>query len=226
MCFSPCNMRMWNGRYVIIPGNESKFHIRWRGEEYGWWICVERNSNYENTVYWAEDTDSNRLLKDAVNMAKLRLNGRKGGSFIINEFGQVLVPADNGKDRYIVGQINNNCRCENLFINGNQSISLSNVTGLNLGDLWERPYVGIPYVLSKNMEIYTLRDGGEFEYREVLNKNYNSLIYNIIRVRRAIGCRFIVNPWGVVLTKIQRNGNWIPVFVQKLDYNYWFPKEE
>jgi len=226
VCFSPCNMRMWNGRYVIIPGNKSKFHIRWRGGGFGWWICIERYINHENIIYWAEDTDSNRLLIRKVNGAKMQLNYQPGGSFIINEFGQVLVPADNGTDRYIVGQLNNNCGCQNLYINGNQSISLSNVNGLNLGDLWDRPYLGIPYVLSEKNEIYIWRDEGEYQYREVLEGNYNQLINNIRRLRPFGGCRFIVNPWGIVLTKIQRSRNWIPVFVQKLDYRYWFPMEE
>ncbi|MCX8034315.1 MAG: hypothetical protein N3A00_03235, partial [Thermodesulfovibrio sp.] len=94
-----------------------------------------------------------------------------------------------------------------------------------LGTPWDRPYIGIPYNLSHRNRIYFKReneDGVEIEY---LNNRYEDLIKNLRKIRPYGPIRFIVNPYGIVLTKIRVNNNWRAVFVQKIDYEEWFPME-
>ena len=55
-------------------------------------------------------------LANAVERAKRHAGGGGGGSFVINEFGQVLVPAsDGGGRRFLAGQLEGRLLFENPF---------------------------------------------------------------------------------------------------------------
>ena len=164
-------------------------------------------------------------------MAKKRLGGHGGGAFIINEFGQVIVPAsDNSGRRVLVGEIEGPFYLKNPF-DENEIIDLSNTDGLKCGDRWTQPYIGVQYNLSKRSKIYFYRKtnvGGNTEYPVTQDQQ---LIESLRKIRRYGAARFIVNPFGIVLTKSPLNENWSPeeewhpVFVGQINDNYWFSKE-
>jgi hypothetical protein len=178
----------------------------------------------------AVDSAAVRQLTAAVIAAKRRLGGTGGGSFQINEFGQVLVPAsDNSGQRLIVGELSGSILFKDPF-QDDMLIDLGDVRGLRCGDPWPKPYVGCPYNLSGRSQIYFYRmhaEGGNSEYPLAQD---GDLVRALRAVRRTGAVRFIVNPHGVVLTKRpngrwQAEEEWEPVFVGRINLNRWFKKE-
>lgn len=219
------NIRIWNGRYARIPGVESVFRVRWNYERKDWWVCLIIKNNLDKYICWALEDKGIRYLTKGVNDGKrFLINGHpRGGSFLINEYGQVLVPSSDGDDRrVIVGEISGD-----IWFNFKNSVfNLRTIKNTSVGAVWDRPYIGIPYNLSAENNIYFKRKDYEGIRIEYLNKEYEELIQNLRRIRPYGAVKFIVNPYGIVLTKKYINNNWMPVFVQKLDYKKWFKKEE
>lgn len=179
----------------------------------------------------AIDGNGVRKLIQAVHAAKRKLGGGGGGSFQINEFGQVLVPASDGLGRIaFVGEVEGVLLFENPF-EDDAHVDLSSHSGLKVGDPWLLPYVGVPYRLSKKGKIYFLHEtdeGRETEYPEYQDRE---LIGLLRAVRGYGGARFIVNHYGIVLTKVPPQGSWSleekwePVFIGRVNRRLWFRKE-
>jgi hypothetical protein len=213
----------WRGRYARIPGDNSVFHLK------------NRNGRLWPTVYWetpdgigtceACECDAASQLAVAVGAAKRKAGGSGGGSFVINEFGQVIVPASDGSERkYFVGELRGRLLFENAF-EPNKQIDLGYSDNLRPGDFWPLPYVGIPHKLNVWGEICFRQESAEGQYTYYPQKQDLSIVQSLRRVRGASGCRFIVNCAGVILTKSPRNGCWRPVFIGRIDLNNWFEKE-
>lgn len=226
MIFIAYKIREWSGRYARIEGGENVFHIRYF-KNLDWWICIEKRLRDEIKIFLAAPNKNLNKLMTHLNHAKKLLNGQFGGEFIINEFGQVIVPSAkiNGK-RVLIGRLENIEKFYFFDIDNKAVFTLSDIRGMKLGSFWDKPYIGVPYNLSWKNEIYFWRKYEDYGYKEILQKKYDHLIKNLRNLRKKDSIRFIVNPCGVVLTKIQINGIWQPVFVQKIDYNQWFDKEE
>lgn len=221
--------REWSGRYARVPGEKCVMHlrsvagrtavaVRWdRGDETGWCATV--------------DGSASRDLAGAVLSAKQQLGGGGGGSFVINEFRQVIVPAsDGGGRRLLVGEVVGSLRFHNPF-EPDEVFDLAAPSSIKAGDPWDRPYVGMPYHLSKRNELYFWRvdeDGGR---KELPVQQDTGLISAIRLIRRFGAVRFLVNHEGIVLTKRpaaeawQPEEQWEPVFVGRIDFPRWFPKE-
>lgn len=133
--------------------------------------------------------------------------------------------------RVIVGEIEGCILFENPF-DDEVDIDISDFSRLECGDPWNRPYVGVPYNLRGT-------DSEICFYKDVNSRNSESpptqddeLIRKLRQVRRLGAVRFIVNPYGIVLTKRPPEGAWVseeklvPVYVGRIDYNCWFEKEE
>lgn len=180
----------------------------------------------------ALDSPAVRRLTDAVMSAKRQLGGTGGGSFQINEFGQVVVPAsDNSGRRVLVGEITGSLIFKDPF-EDDSLIDLGDVKGMSCGDRWSKPYVGCPYNLSGRSRIYFYRmndEGGSSEYPRTQDEE---LIRALRTVRRSGAARFIVNHHGIVLTKRPPNSGWQAeeqweaVFVGRINPKRWFDKEQ
>lgn len=180
------------------------FHIQTVGGR--WWPVILWQRDDGVGTCEAVDSPAVRRLTDAVSSAKRQLGGTGGGSFQINEFGQVLVPAsDNGLGRLLVGEIAGSLLFKDPF-EDDALIHLGEVKGLCCGDRWSKPYVGCPYNLSGRSRIYFYRmddEGGKSEYPQAQDEE---LIRALRTVRRVGAVRFIVNPNGIVLTKRPPDG--------------------
>ena len=101
--FRVCRPTPWVGRYARIPGENSVFHLR--SVEGRMWPTIQWQTE-EGT-----GTCSALPCTAAEQMAGCRegqghAGGGGGGAFVINEFGQVLVPAsDGGGRRFLAGQL-------------------------------------------------------------------------------------------------------------------------
>ncbi len=237
--FYPRKIEKWNGRYGRIEGQDYAFHIKWNNELKKWWICTIKNTQDNRVSCWADYSEQLNKLVEAVNKGKQFFvqDHKYGGSFMINEFGQVIVPASDGsRKRAIVGEVRGKILFRDVLTN--ELIDLSESSNIKLGDRWNKPYIGMTYHLSKSNRIYfwhNMQDGGRSEY---LTKSYDELINKIRALKKYGSARFLVNPYGIVLTKISKYSShegelmdnvifeeWIPVFVCKINYKYWFAKE-
>jgi len=211
--------RPWHGRYRRIPGKESVLHVRWDGQvQLIWrdglytWICP---------AIMTRDVIS---LGKAVNEVKRRYAGQPGGAFVINEYGQVITPVpDTRPRRFYIGYSSGSI----VFIGpSGKRFTLDDDAGLCPGDDWMLPYVGIAYCLSWNNRIYfPMREGIDTECQYPPRQDPN-LIRAIRRIRPFGGVRFIVNPHGIVLTKVEVTpSKWQPKYAGRINYQCWFPRE-
>ena len=215
----------WSGRYRRIAGNASVFKII-HLSEYGFWPVIQWENNEGRITCPAQDCGEIDELVKAVNKAKNRMSDSIGGSFCVNEFGQVIVPSAYGDgNRLLVGEVEGVLLFEDDC--GNR-IDLSDDSSLETGDYWNKPYVGMQYNLSKASKIYYFDNYRRSDYLSVQDED---LIRKLRKVRRYGAARFIVNPYGLVLTKVPEGefsrdeDNWVSVFVGKINKKLWFRKE-
>jgi hypothetical protein len=228
-CFTECGPKAWNGRYARIPGDSSVFHIRYLNGK--WWPVIEWNTEEGLATCAALVCNAAKKLADAVTKAKLLAGGSGGGSFVINEFGQVLVPASDGSGRrYLIGCLEGCLLFENP-LNPDDVIDLGDNQRLKLGDPWNLPHIGVPYHLSGRSKIYFYQQdekGGRSVYPPQQDQ---TLIHALRQLRRTGAVKFIVNPSGLVLTKCPTGERWSPeehwqsFFVGRLNRKLWFEKE-
>ena len=227
--FKSCAPTLWAGRYARIPGDSSVFHLRFAAGRM--WPSIEWVTEEGTGTCSAVPCAAAEQLARAVENAKRAAGGSGGGAFVINEFGQVLVPAsDGGRRRFLVGQLSGRLVFENPFNNG-PPVDLGDAGDLQPGDPWTMPYIGFPYNLNGRSQIYFYRiddDGGQSVYPP---RQDAALIQALRCVRRTGAVRFIVNPAGLVLTKRPKGAQWSPeeswesVFVGRINVNLWFERE-
>src|SRR5579884_121027 len=220
----------WSGRYDRIPGDTSVVHLRYSSDMGRFWPMAEWRCEGETADYWFEDGAAVRELADAVSRVQLRFNGGEGGSFTINEWGQVIVPSGAGdRRRYLAGVLRGSW---SLIApdDVNERVSLEDDDGLDCGDPWPRPYVGVPYHLSNGGRIYFVHRAPGGDLVQYAPYQDTDLIEAIRQIRRWGPVKFIVNPFGLVLTKRPSHGqwneeDWDPVYVGRINYCYWFAEE-
>jgi hypothetical protein len=109
-----------------------------------------------------------------------------------------------------------------------KTIDLSDDEGLKTGDYWRKPYIGMQYNLSKGSNIYYFDHANGSDYLPIQDEE---LIKKLRKIRRHGAVRFIVNPYGLVLTKnlegefSRDEDRWLPVYVGRINKSLWFRKE-
>lgn len=180
----------------------------------------------------AHDDPSVKHLVANVVQAKREMGGNHGGSFQINEFGQVLVPASDGRgQRMLVGETRGSLRFDHP--DEGRTFTLADSLGLTRGDAWPLPYIGMPFNLSRRSRVYCKREYQESSEPEFLVRSNRELVSALREVRPYGAVRFLVSPERIVLTKRQPEGrmyssaeeDWEPIFVGDLDLSQWFTKE-
>ena len=225
--FKPVEFRPWQGRYSRIVGKTTALRIRHTSEK-GVWPVIEWDYDEGRVISLAVEQGEVQKLVDAVMGAKQKMNGNFGGAFVINEFGQVIVPSSAGDGtRLLVGETDGVLLFDNPLTD--EVIDMSQDEGLEPGDVWDKPYIGIQYNLTRGSSIY-FWGGSESQYPSQQDKE---LISKLRAVRRTGPVRFLVNPYGIVLTKApagnfdpEREETWQPVYVGRINKNKWFAKEE
>lgn len=228
--FQGSELRPWYGRYSRIPGDRSVFHLTYTGGRM--WPVIYWETEEGTATCEARCSDAVEQLADAVERAKRKAGGSGGGSFMINEYGQVLVPASDGSGRrYLAGELQGKLLFENPF-DESDPIDLGDCDHLQPGDPWKLPYVGFPFNLNRRSAIYFYQEDDEGGQSIYPGQQDRSLIQAFRDIRRTGAVRFIVNPCGVVLTKCpvetrwSPSESWQPFFVGQINLNTWFPKED
>jgi hypothetical protein len=227
--FRACAPAAWSGRYARIPGEGTVFHLRFVDGEL-WPVIIWKTEDGKGTCK-ALRCDAAADLSHAVRRAKLLAGGTGGGEFLINEAGQVLVPASDGKGRrYLAGELQGKLLFENPFAR-NDPIDLWDSEHLQPGDPWKLPYLGIPYHLHRGSYVYFYRTGKDRAGPDQPAQQDSNLIRSLREVRPRGPVRFIVNPAGIVLTKCPIDSHWTseefwrPVFIGSISLTHWFAKE-
>jgi len=211
---------IWTGRYNRIPGKEPAFKARVDGSAQAYWSPW--NSGEWLTSAFVDGSGVRSMVK-AVNHAKEQYAGQPGGSFLINEFGQVLCPITSSSVRYWVGTVTGVPSFEDPRRDGD-TFELRLPPSTEAGTPWNRPYIGMKFNLDTAGSIYFQEDDGDTRRKHRLGKTDSDLIRRLQKVRGSgQTIRFIVNLHGVVLTK--KEPDWQPVFVGHIDLNHWFPKQ-
>lgn len=140
-------MKLFTGNCPESVCKTAKYHIR---RENGIFV-VGINYNTQDGEYWTPTTEDHPDLVKMVNDVKYEVNSSPGGAFYINEFRQVIVPAD-GK-YYLAGKYAKSLQFkiknefnEDVFISGKAVDLQGNI--LSPGDEWYGYLMGIPYVLA------------------------------------------------------------------------------
>ncbi len=224
MRFTPCAIQSWGGRYARIPGDTTVFHLR--GAQGTPRISLDWDRRDRVIELVAATQQALEPLMSAIAAGKRFMDGHstsQRGQFVVNEFGQVLVPSSAGDGRRaVVGTIEGAMPFANP--EDGSLVDMAVARGLRCGDAWPYPYVGTPYNLHSGSFIYFWR--GEKEEPPVQDE---TLIARLRQVRPWGAARFIVNPWGLVATKRPPAGGWTrdeqqwePVFVGEIDLSRWF----
>lgn len=219
--FTPRAPILWEGRYRRPKGEESAYHVKASGDITVRWRDKALGYKYNCPVL---ETEVVRSLAEAVNYTKRLKSGWAGGSFVINEFGQVVSPIAASSDRFLVGEASGPLCFEDPW-DSTRVLSLI-IEDIELGDEWKLPYIGIQYQLHAGDRIYFWHEDSEGGYKLEPSVQDMNLIERIRDIRPYGAVRFIVNQHGIVLTKkpYQRN-RWRPVYVGKINYKKWFEKE-
>jgi hypothetical protein len=162
----------------------------------------------------------------AVNDGKAALGGAPGGVFLVDEYGRVLVPSSGGAAGgvAVVGECTGPMCFENPFDGGD--FDLYDDTRLRGGDVWDRPYVGVQYQLSKQDELYFWDESFAGALKLTPPGQDSGLVEKLRRIRPYGAVRFLLGPGGVAITKVQTGAySWEPRYVGRLDLRTWFPKE-
>jgi hypothetical protein len=212
-----CEPTLWTGRYGRVMGDSAVFHLRYaRGRL---WPVVIWETDSEIVTCHAADSMAARELVATVARAKRHAGGDGGGSFLINEYGKIIVPASDGDGRrFLAGRINVPLLFDNPLLSGT-SIDLGDAGNCRNGDSWNLPYVGVPYHLHRNGRIYFYQYDDQGGHSVHPPKQDLELIRAIRHLRPYGPVRILVTPGGLVLTKISSGmqtspeESWQPVFV-------------
>ncbi|PKK89036.1 MAG: hypothetical protein CVV64_16245 [Candidatus Wallbacteria bacterium HGW-Wallbacteria-1] len=150
-----------------------------------------------------------------------------GGSFHINEFGMVLVPSTkNWAEKRYIGDFTGSLEFYNP--DTDEIIQLKDDFGYKTGDLWDKPYIGGCFKLSYNDKVSVNRVWEDETTNIILPSDRTD--YELIRRIRSIkgtgGCRFVVNMYGIVITKVQIGHQWKSKYVGRINYDKWFRRED
>jgi hypothetical protein len=220
--FEPIKPRHFRGRYRRPQGEESAYHVSAQGIITVRWRDRSEEYRFESKV---KQSPAVQDLAQAVNEAKRRATGWRGGSFVIDEFGQVISPVQQSRDRFLVGKATGPLYFEDPW-QEDKWLSLQDLTDLQCGDEWLRPYLGMQYQLHGGDHIYFWQEDAEGARKLYPKKQDLDLIEKLRLIRPNGAVRFIVNQYGIVLTQKPVGRNvWKPVYVGRINYDLWFEPE-
>ena len=210
----------WTGRYNRIPGKESVLNATVAGSVHAYWKPWNTG---EVLISKIVDQSAAKKMAEAINHAKALYAGSPGGSFQINEYGQVICPISRSSSRYWVGNISGVPSFADPRTPGS-AFKLVLPADTEPGTPWERPYIGMKFNFESGGSIYFQEDDGDIRRRIRLAETTPDLARRLRQVRGGGSTiRFVVNFHGAVLTK--QEPDWQPVFVGFIDPASWFPRE-
>jgi hypothetical protein len=189
--------------------------------------------NTDDDERWYVTTEDHPELVNMVNRVKRDISGKPFGSFYINEYKQVLVPAVDSDQYFLAGKYEPPLRFEfeGKVISG-EPIDLEG-NPLSPGDTWVGPHPGIPYTLCAggNDIKYTTQPRPNVEKTVKLSKVLNpeeaqKVASQISQFKGHFGGRFYVNEFCSIFAPILEGHELRYVYIGRIDLERWFPPPE
>jgi hypothetical protein len=210
-------LTLYPGYTPLNVAKDAKYSVNTAGE-------VRLEYQESARVRFLLSTDRHPDLVEMVNAVKKELTGQAGGAFYINEFKAVLVPDGRGGRCYWAGDYQETLefRDKELFV------SPVAPGGLQPGDVWPGPRVGIKYVLTAGgSDIrYELVDGRR---REIVLLSDDAGPSAAARTARLVaetkgtaGGPFYVNECREAFAPVGGDGSYHYLYVGSLDGLAWF----
>lgn len=224
-------MQKYRGNCPESVRKDAKYHIRYEKQQY----VVGITYTTENGEYWTPSTQEHPRLVEMVNEVKSAYNIQKGGSFYINEFRQVIVPA--GGEYFCAGEYRRNLSFMIRNFLPGKDVEISGkpyaLDGHKLrpGEPWEGCLMGIPYVLAA---------GGKdirFEIRLSPNHFRRIPLSKVVSPGEAMrlasrlckiigdsaGGRFYINDQREMFKPVTQNGEFVYIYLGRLEEtDPWF----
>ncbi|WP_025772066.1 hypothetical protein [Thioalkalivibrio sp. HK1] len=189
--------------------------------------------NYKEGVRWHPTTKEHPELVEMVNKVKLSCGNPPNGSFYINEYKQVIVPAVGSKNYYFAGIYEGELQFEfeEKILSG-KPIDWSG-NPIKPGDKWVGPHPGIPYKLAaggKDIH-YESTPRPNVKKKIMLSKERSPQIATemagkISKYKGHSGGRFYVNEFRSIFAPIKKYDSWDFIYIGELDMDKWFPAPE
>ena len=170
-------------------------------------------------------TDDHEELATMVNKIKAKLNdGREGGQFYINEFRCVLVPDGSGGPCLFAGHYDGTLE----FREGALEVTPVAPAGLQPGDDWPGPHVGVPYTLNAGAtDIRYEKPDGRRRETVLLSDDIGiagarEVARWIAAVKGQNGGRFFINEDMELFAPVGIAGDWDYEYIGSLGERPWF----
>lgn len=207
--YIPSNVNK-DAKYSVVNGSDG-FEVR----------LIYRLSAREQALLTTKHHDE---LVAMVNAVKLEHNGVEGGAFYINEFLDVLVPTTDG-NTYFAGTYQYPLE----FQFDDQVIGPKAPAGLQPGDVWPGPHVGIRYTLKAGGRdiSYKFKPRPQVEREELLSEHCGAdaaaeLAKRLAGVKGDAGGRLYLNECGEFFSPPpDLGGDYL--YLGALDDDVWFP---
>ncbi|PKK89035.1 MAG: hypothetical protein CVV64_16240 [Candidatus Wallbacteria bacterium HGW-Wallbacteria-1] len=197
-------------------------------------ISLSFRSDEDET--WLATTNEHPDLVKMVNDVKLGIGNPPNGSFYINEYKQVIVPAVGTEEYYYAGDYTKTLifNFEKTTLSG-KPVNLDGIS-IKPGQEWNGPHVGIPYVLTAKVDdlyyCYSPRPNVEKKVRLSKKigpqraKQVAKSIIDVLGYESMSGGRIYVNEELAMFKPIADGWNMKYIYVGQVDLNEWFPKPE
>lgn len=154
----------YTGNIPKLVARDAKYAVRRNKNNGKMEVGVLYRTNYGEE--WTMSTAAHPELVEMVNAVKIEATGSSGGSFYINEYRQVIVPAaDSSEVYYYAGEYHQDLEFhfEGRIVSS-RAVS-SDGRPLKPGDTWEGVHPGIPYVLKAG--------GKDISFKHQIRPNVN-----------------------------------------------------
>ena len=169
---------------------------------------------------------------EMVNEVKITHGTARGGIFYVNEYKQVIVPVGETGVYYYAGPYDPPLHFvsdEGVRITGDPVDANGNP--MMLGDRWNGPHAGIPYVLSAGgNDIYYKTRPRPNVTKDILLSTKRGKTVAGAQIARTLavlkgpsGGRFYVNEFGAIFSPVTDEEGMNYVYFGKIDMNSWFP---
>jgi hypothetical protein len=212
--FHPCEPVQYEGNARAGAGRKRAYHLRLDDSAEG----MASDGEYELTYLLQLPLG----CAAAINRGKRRGGQPPGGSFVVNEFGHVLVPTISGT--FWVGTL-----LSGLLLESPDGLIVAVPGSVRPGQSWPYPPAGVRYVLNASTGDVRYQAAGRSWVRErqlsdFVGTGVAARIASQLGRYKSRGGSIYLGPGGFVTGPVEGAAGWSEVFLGYVDLDRWFPQ--